>query len=427
MKILLIAYSFLPSEDPQSIRWYFLSDILGKQGAKIDIVTVQTPKEIKGWIIHKNIRIHRVYAGLIGSHIMKFKKKMGVEDSENNRYRRSIKFRVIKRIYKIIMTILNNIIPGDLRTEWFPYAVLYIQNSFKLSDYDFIITSHEPGVDSLLGMYLKRLNSRMKWVSDFGDPYVSPLYTSVMKLWYERFFERLIYQNADVLVFTTTRVVEQLRARYSFFDRKRILIIEQGLSLTNVELAEKDSPRNEVFTLLYTGTFYKKFRNPSNLIKALLQIDFDFEFILAGRNEEFLKDFSVLGNRFKYMGLINHFNVIDLQKKTDVLVHISNMDSLQFPGKFYEYLAARKPILSLVHEANDPSIDLIKSLNCGVYCMDHPLAIKLALETLHERWLVGYNSHSFNTTNLYEHSWEKKGKILWNNLIMIKRANYKQC
>jgi len=134
----------------------------------------------------------------------------------------------------------------------FSYAKKYINNSLDIKDYDYLITSHEPWVDSLLGLYIKKRNPTIKWIGDFGDPYVS-VYTPKHKLFFENKIENKIYKSIDLLIFTNSVVYNKLKRKYSYLKDKKHLILEQGFKK---DIFKVDSKESKVFTIVYTGTFY---------------------------------------------------------------------------------------------------------------------------------------------------------------------------
>jgi glycosyltransferase involved in cell wall biosynthesis len=420
MRILLIAYSFPPFQDGQSLRWYYLSNALAGLGVKIDVVTVRHPsKDMTSWNLHKNIEVIRIYPGPIEFFALKAKENIGVEDEGNEALRTSLKFKIMKSSYWGIRNLAGNILPGDIRTEWLPFAIMFIRKRINLSDYDFLVTSHEPWVDSLLGLYFKKRDSNIRWIADLGDPYVA-LYTPRHKLWFENRFERSIYKNADVLIFTNGNVVDYLMRKYPFLRIERLWVIEQGFDYQFSAERENAADRNRTFTLVYTGTFYREFRDPSNLIKALTILNFEYRFILAGRNEKFIGDFKILGDNFKFLGFVDHFETLRLQRESDVLVHLANKDSsIQIPGKFYEYLGALKPILSIHHDRDDPTKRLVEELRCGMACKDDPAEIKNSLEILYHRWKGNENVCSTKVEQIYPYSWEKKAQTIYEKLMKV--------
>jgi glycosyltransferase involved in cell wall biosynthesis len=424
MKILLIAYSFPPLIDAQSLRWYYLSNALAELGVKIDVITIKHRIEDKAsWNFHKDIEVFRIFPGPIEFFALRAKSNIGVGDERNRELRKSVKFKVIKSSYWGIRNVVGNLLPGDIRTEWVPFAIRFINKNINIRNYDYLITSHEPWVDSLLGLYFKKRNVETKWVADFGDPYVA-LYTARHKLWFENYFEKLIYQNASVLIVTNHSAIEHLVNKYPFLKGKPFWVIEQGFSYRLCTKVESHGYKNKIFTLIYAGTFYRDFRNPLNLIKALSMLDFEYKFSLAGRNEKFIKDFKVLGTHFEFLGLVDHFETVRLERKSDVLVHLANKNSsIQIPGKFFEYLGALKPILSIHCDSNDPTKKIVEDLKCGVACEDDPMEIKNAIEFLYSKWKDNEEICRTNAEDLYQYSWEKKAQRTFEHLLKGELSN----
>jgi hypothetical protein len=145
---------------------------------KIDVITIKHPFEDKtSWNLH-NIEIFRIYPGPIEFFALRAKKNIGVDDEGNKEIRKSVKFKIMKSSYWGIRNFVGNLLPGDVRTEWFLFAIRFIKENIDIKKYDYLITSHEPWVDSLLGLYFKKRNPKIRWIADFGDPYVAP-YTPV--------------------------------------------------------------------------------------------------------------------------------------------------------------------------------------------------------------------------------------------------------
>jgi hypothetical protein len=149
-------------------------------------------------------------------------------------------------------------------------------------------------------------------------------------------------------------------------------------------------------------------------------LDFNYKFYLAGRNEKFIRDFKILGDHFEFLGLVDHLSVLKLQKESDVLIHLANKNSyIQIPGKFYEYLGALKPILTINYDSKDPTRKVIEELKCGVSCTDDPVEIKNSIELLYSKWKDNENICRINVEDLYQYSWEKKAQTIYEHLMEI--------
>ncbi|MCX8042452.1 MAG: hypothetical protein N3A56_08220, partial [Thermodesulfobacteriaceae bacterium] len=351
MKLLLVAYSFPPFQDPQALRWYYLTQVLVKLGLDIEVITVKNFLS-ESFQYSKDLKINKVFPGLIEGLALKKKSELGVERNSDKKVRYSFKFRLFKRGYKVIKKIFSAIFPGDYRTEWFPLAIRYITKNFDVREYQCILTSHEPAVDSLIGLYLKK-KYKIKWIADFGDPYVA-IYAPWYKLWLEKKLEEKIYKLADGLIFTGKSVVQSLKKRYPFLEDKKILILYQGYSLNfskNLEIEKRNLEIEENFlNLFYAGTFYRGFREPEPLfeaVKSLVKKGFKIKLYIAGRNEEFLSLAKGFEDFIIFLGFLSHFLVLKSYHLFDILVGITNKTDLQIPGKFFEYFGFPKPIFCL--------------------------------------------------------------------------------
>jgi glycosyltransferase involved in cell wall biosynthesis len=403
-KILLLAYSYPPLEDAQSLRWYYLSNELAKLGYKIDVLTIEHPAELT-YPIHKNITIHRVYAGFFETTAYRLKNKMGVDKSTNQERRGTFSFALMKKTYWFFRTTLGAILPGNIATEWYPFAKKYIDKHLQMKEYDYLLTSHEPWVDSLLGLSIKKNYPNLEWIADFADPYVS-IYTPEYKLFFENRIEKKIYRAVDKMIVTNQKVREKLEQKYSFLQKKDILVLEQGFKKR--EHITSDT-KNDIFTLLYTGTFYEDFRNPKQLAKALSALDFDFNFIVAGRNEQFNDLFQPLGDKYQFLGFVSHNEVLELQENADVLVHLSNKQIEQVPGKFFEYLGTNKSLLVIYQNHKDQLKDLCEELEIKSVCPNDHHEIKKTLTTLYQS---KGKDPSYNRTAIQRYSWENRAKLL---------------
>jgi hypothetical protein len=399
-KILLIAYSFPPLQDAQALRWQYITKYLAKLDYKIDVLTIKHPKENDVKVID-GITIHRVYSGFFENIAYRLKNKVNVDGKENEKSRQKFSFRVLKQGYWIIRKFYEWFLPGNITTEWYPFINYYIQKNINISEYNILITSHEPWIDSLIGLKIKEKYSNITWVADFGDPYVS-IYTPKHKLWLENYLEKKIYKKTDLMILTNEHVKNFLLSKYDFLLEKETLILEQGFE----QILENNKCLNKRYTILYTGTFYEDFRNPLELSKALYKLPFDFQFILVGRNEKFIHMFKGLKDKFVFKGFCSHTEVVKLQQDADILIHLSNKQIEQVPGKFYEYLGRNTPILVIYQNNKDQLINLTEELGCGISCKNRVQEIIKGIEYLKTEQ-VKRNDRLINVF-----SWENRAKLL---------------
>lgn len=398
MRLLLVAYAYPPLWEAQSVRWYYLSKELAKAGFQVDVLTVEYPgkkEEIPG------IKVYRTFPGPFNQAVFKALRNPKVFSAE---VRSSRKFLFIKKLYRAIRKITEYMMVGDTRNEWFFIAYPKALQLIREKNYDLLITSHEPMVDTLLGLALKN-RTKIKWIADLGDPISADYYPKVWKPFLKR-LERKVLAKADAIIVTT----EALKKKYrmSFGGEDKILVVQQGFDLEFFRSQNKVE-KNKKFTLAYTGSFYKDFREPKALVEALAKLNFDFELWLAGRLEGFLPLFEPIKERVKYFGVLSHPEALELQTKADVLVYLGNRLESQVPGKFYEYLGSKKPILCIIQRTEDPVAGLVRELRIGEMCLNEPEEIARAISKLYVHWLRG------EMEDVYRYEEEKVREFSWQN------------
>ena len=158
------------------------------------------------------------------------------------------------------------------------------------------------------------------------------------------------------------------------------------------------------------------------LFKALRDLkEMDVEFIIAGRNDEVIGDakkFGLLGSKVIYLGYLKYEESIRAQYEGDILVHIGNKSSNQVPGKIYEYLGARKPILAILRDPNDEIKDLVLRLERGVVTPNESSKIKEALSLLYELYRKErlYSSFNLSLEDVAQYSWGSLSNLLINGI-----------
>jgi len=171
-------------------------------------------------------------------------------------------------------------------------------------------------------------------------------------------------------------VVTSLNTKKEFSEitKTPIDVITNGYE--NVEGIE--SNLDPAFSLVHIGSLLSN-RNPKILWKVLAEI--------CKENENFKKDLHIklvgivgeeisesirnysLKNNCEFIGYVSHIEAIQLQKKAQVLLMVE-MDTPEtkaiIPGKLFEYLAAKRPIIAIGPEGSDVA-SIIDETNSGYY------------------------------------------------------------
>jgi hypothetical protein len=418
-RILIIAYSYPPLMEAQSIRWAYLSKELVKKGNEVDVLTIKLPDYYNdGLYLVRGVSVHRTYPGPIQSLFFRTKAALHVEDKSYQEKRRSITHQFLRRSYDILRRLMNLVLIPDLRTEWFIFAIFKLFRLMNKKRYELVISSHEPGVDHLLGLVAKRFYN-IHWIGDFSDPMLT-FYTPKLRKPIDERVQRALLKRMDRVLVTNQRLKEDFLTQYPFLSSERICVLTQGFD--DGFWKDKDIDMTVTYKkklrLVYTGTFYRGERDPLELFKALRDLrEIDVEFIIAGRNDEVVSDakqFGLLGNKVIYLGYLKYEESIRVQHAGDVLVHIGNRSPNQVPGKIYEYMGARKPILAILKNPEDEIKDLVLKLGRGVVTPNESSKIQESISFLWGLYRKEklYSSFNLSLEDVYQYSWKSLANVL---------------
>lgn len=217
----------------------------------------------------------------------------------------------------------------------------------------------------LIGEALSRASS-LPWVADFRDPMAQDGFPTDPAQWqhYERIEQRTV-ARAAASVFAAPSALTEYCTRYPAY-AQRMHLIENGYDEGIITSSASNSPLNPGrLTLLHSGIVYPSERDPSQLFEALAQ--------LKARAPERLDHLRIRFRAAVHEDLLftlarqhNVEEVIEVCPFTDYLSATREMlaaDGLlllqaancnqQIPAKFYEYLACRRPIITLAAPAGD--------------------------------------------------------------------------
>jgi glycosyltransferase involved in cell wall biosynthesis len=222
----------------------------------------------------------------------------------------------------------------------------------------------------LIGYWLSRL-SGLPWVADFRDPMAHDGYPADPALW--RSFaavERKVFSRATRLTFTTPGAARLYAARFPAA-AERLRVIENGYSEDAFQQAERAvhatpaAPAGAPRVLLHSGVVYPDWRSPARLFEALAAAK------AAGRvdaarlrlrlrataHDDFVRELAArhgIADLVETAPAIPYADALAEMLRADGLLLLQSRDcNDQIPAKAYEYLRARRPVLTLADPAGD--------------------------------------------------------------------------
>ncbi len=417
--ILLCAYDYPPLITPQSIRWFYISRELNKQGYAVDVLTIRMPEKYQELLdeIPEAIKIHRSFPGPFYSLTYKFSGKSSYSNDKVDSKNVSALWKTFTQIHLGVYKALNFFLVPDINCEWLPFAVKKGSRLLSMNSYDIVITSSEPKTCHLVGYYLKK-KFGIPWIADYGDSWIYPIPTLAESNLKKKILDRIenrIVKKMDALTVAAKGIKRLYLEKYPFLNSEKIYIMPQAFDpdmFSNVK--EETSP---VFRIVFCGSFYKNLRDPLAFFEAIKEInEKDIEIVIAGRINEFIHEIKKDGIRekIKYHGFVSHIQSLALQKGASVLLHIGSASDIQVPGKVYEYFGAQRPILCIKSGDKDFSSELIAGYNKGLVVGNKKKYIKEGIKKLYALWKNGSLDENFDLAQVEDFTWQKSAENIIN-------------
>ncbi len=284
-----------------------------------------------------------------------------------------------------------------------------------------IYSSFGPYADHYVAYLLKRKFPELRWIADFRDLQIEPIYKNVIWKGLQQKIEKKVLAKADLVTCISQGFVEQLKV----YKRPTVSIL-RGIELRDPE------QQFEKFTIAYTGSLYLDYRDPRPLFKVLdlliqenLIASEDLELIYAGRDgmkyKQWIEEYN-LTNIFVDKGMVSQNEAKTIQNKSHInLLLTSSSPDLTgvITGKIFEYFEALNPTLCLISGVFDPEFEsLFQELNAGtvVYSPERtPGKMREFILSKYEEWKATHRVESSIETKIIKekYGWKQQVEKMW--------------
>lgn len=365
-KVLVITYYWPPSGGAGVQRWLKFTKYLRNYGWEPIIYTPENPeppafdhsleKDIPEGIHVIKTRIWEPYSA--------YKRFVGrkKEDSIKGGFLSENKRPSLTE--KISVWIRGNFFIPDARKFWIKPSVRFLVDYLKKNPVDAIVSTGPPHSMHRIALGIKK-KLNVPWLADFRDPWTNiDFYDDLMltKFAHRKHLrlEREVLSTADKVVTVSwnwAKDFEKLCGR-------KIDVVTNGYDPEDFKNLSENSG-NERFVLCHIGSLNKD-RNPEFLWKCLAQIvkadpDFDRDLRIRFIGQVDYKVFDDL-TRFNLMKRTEKIDYLPhdetLKKSSEssalllLLNNTPNVDGI-IPGKVFEYLALKRPILCIGVDTGD--------------------------------------------------------------------------
>lgn len=267
----------------------------------------------------------------------------------------------ISAVEKLMLYVRGNFFIPDARMGWVKPSVKFLSKYIAENSVDVVITTGPPHSLHLIGMQLQK-DLNVKWIADFRDPWTTIHYHKSLRLnkaseRKHKALEASVLKAADIITVTSPKTKKE----FEMITETPIEVITNGY-----DISEKiDFKMDSKFSISHIGSLLSE-RNPEFLWKVLAEIcredtsfknDLQLKFAGAVSDDvkQSLENFQLMEN-CEVLGYVSHSEALRLQHKSQVLllVEINSAETRAIiPGKLFEYLAAKRPIIALGPKESD--------------------------------------------------------------------------
>ena len=346
-------------------------------------------------------------------------------DINNNyielKYINSIAYKFKKRF---IIFFLSLYLPDQYIIQLYKYYNSFKVNFKNSSDKVILISSSPYPTTHIACSIIKNNfpNINIFWIADYRDlwslnhNYQFSNFRNILDSKIEKFF----LKNTDLI----TTVSQPWSDKISFFLNKKSIVIPNGYSnIETITTAKIIKEKSDFTYFLHVGSIYYKKQDINFLFKSLsilssnhqnLKIELHFSGEYSEQLETLIKKYNI--NHFvKQIGKYTRNDSIAIQREYDFLFYFDWIDDEGvLPLKFYEYIYANKPIISIGYSPESSTGKILTKLNRGVYLKTEE-EIFLFFKDIEFRKKI-INNLSFNQNSNKEYSFTHQSNLFLNIL-----------
>ncbi len=299
---------------------------------------------------------------------------------------------------KVSLFVRGNVFVPDPRVWWVRPSVRFLKKYLGEHPVDAIITTGPPQSMHLIGEKLHKATG-IPWIPDFRDPWTRMYYLKHLPItgpvWKKHLrMEQGVLDNATRVLTVTPLVQEDYAARTA----TPVEMITNGYD--EVDFGGAPEP-DGLFNITHTGLFASD-GNPLGLWKVLGdKVSADREFAqkfrlrLVGKVDAEVYDAirgAGLEQNVVNLGYLDHPGAVKEQKSATILILPLRNDpdySIILPGKLFEYLASRRPVLGIGQEDGAMARVIADCRAGGVFNWDNLLGISSFVDKAWEEFKNG--------------------------------------
>ncbi len=385
-RVLIITYYWPPSGGSGVQRWVKFAKYLPKEGWQPVIYTPENPElttidktlaeeippeaEVVKTHIFEPYGIYRKLMGKGSSTDLKALTSAGSDGNEVNPVNGGKK----SWKQKLSLYIRGNFFIPDPRIMWVRPSVKFLKSYLKKHPVDAIVSTGPPQSMHLIGLELSKATG-LPWLADFRDPWTKIFYFKHLELTHRseakhQALEKKVVDGATRVIAVSPMVKKDFEAITS----TPVELITNGF---DEEDFNDPFEADEYFNITHTGLFASD-GDPEILWKVLAakcQEDKEFQKLLRIRlvgktDQEIVNSIETagLGPNLVNLGYQSHEVAVREQRNASVLILPLRKEpeyEAVLPGKLFEYLASRRPILG-IGQTDGAMAQVVRNTGSGI-------------------------------------------------------------
>jgi glycosyltransferase involved in cell wall biosynthesis len=272
----------------------------------------------------------------------------------------------------------------DARIGWLPWALPEALRIIREEKIDAVYSSAPPYTTAVIANIL-RWWTHVPWIAGFRDPWIGFI-SSPDRWWFprwvDRWMERSVARNADLLEAAWRGIILDFQQKYPTVAAQKYIHLPNGFD--GEDYPRVDRAPNDRFTIVYTGSMYGR-RNPKTFLQAVEElvregavdaskIRLTFIGRFGGEVKEMLTTTAV-HDAVEIVPYLPHGESIRRLLAADALLLVvdESKESAEIvPGKVFEYLGARRPIIALAEQG--AVAELLRETRAGIVAQNQDIA-----------------------------------------------------
>lgn len=300
---------------------------------------------------------------------------------------------------KALRFVRGNLFIPDPRRGWNAYALAAAEKLLAQGEqFDAVLTSSPPHSTQLIGLELQKKYG-LRWLADLRDPwtdiyYTKDLHRTAAAAWLDARYESQVLRGADNVLVTSPETERLFRRKLPNLAKGKIVVLPNGYDEPDFQ-GESAAPA-DCLRITHTGTITARYRI-ENLLRAVAEcgrrypaVPLRLRFVGqvdAGIREQVAA--AGLAGATEFIAFVPHQESVSYLLSSSVLLMGIPDVALNkgiLPGKVFEYLAARKPVLCVGPAGSDADV-VLRETDAGLALPydDYELMFSTLAE-LAERW-----------------------------------------